>query len=166
MSIFSGEIGISFTLDFWDGFDSSRTLLGRKKFTIEEIQVEKVANFGDLIAIADKLIKRRKWLIKQSNPDDYWVKSTQKFEFRYFYKDSRIKVDWPFPEEKSIALLAETVLRQKGPKRKIVSHKKNLSYPKHIKYKRKKSRQFIRKQQNRIAKKIGKTDPLGLRKIK
>jgi len=162
----TGEIGISFTLDFWDGFDSSRTLLGRKKFTIEEIQVEKVANFGDLIAIADKLIKRRKWLIKQINPDDYWAKSKQKFEFRYFYKDRRIKVDYPFPDEKSIALLAETVLRQKGPKRKVVSQKKNLSYPKHVKYKKKKSRQFIRKQQNRIAKKIGKTDPLGLMKIK
>ena len=93
MSIISDEIGISFTLDFWDGFDSSRTLLGRKKFSIEEIQVEKVEHFGDLIAIADKLIKRRKRLIKQINPDDYWVKSKQKFKFRYFYKDSRIKVD-------------------------------------------------------------------------
>ena len=166
MSIISGEIGISFTLDFWDSFDSSRTLLGRKKFSIKEIQVEKVVNFGDLIAIADKLINRRKWLIKQINPNDYWVKSTQKFEFRYFYKDSRIKVDWPIPEEKSIALLAETVLRQKGPKRKIVSHKKNFSFPKHIKYKKKKSRQFICKQQKRIAKNMGKTDPLGLMKMK
>ena len=162
MSIFSGEIGISFTLDFWDSFDASRTLLGRKKFSVEEIPVEKVVNFGDLIAIADKVIKRRKWSLKQSNPDDYWVKSTQKFEFRYFYKDSRIKVDWPFPEEKSIALSAETVLRQKGPKRKIVSHKKICSYPLHIKYKKKKSRQFESRQQNRIARKIAKTDPLDL----
>jgi len=120
----TGEIDISFTLDFWDSFDSSRTLLGRKKFTVEEIQVERVLHFGDLIAIADKLIQRRKWAIQQINPDDFWVKSKQKFEFRYFYKDSRIKVDWPFPEETSIALLAETVLRQKGLKRKIVSDKK------------------------------------------
>ena len=71
--------------------------MGRKKFTVEEIQVERVLHFGDLIAIADKLIKRRKWKIQQINPDDYWVKSKQKFEFKYFYKDSRIKVDWPFP---------------------------------------------------------------------
>ena len=166
MSIFSGEIGISFTLDFWDDFGSSRTLLGRKKFTVEQIPVEKVVNFGDLIAIAEKVIKQRKWSLKQLNPDDFWVKSTQKFEFRYFYKDSRIKVDWPFPEENCIALLAETVLRQKGPKRKIVSHKKNCSYPKHIKYKKKKSRKFLRRQQNRIAKMIEKTDPLDLMKIK
>ena len=126
MSIFSGEIGISFTLEFWDGFDSSRTLLGRKKFTIEEIQVEKVANFGDLIAIADKLIKSRKWLIKQINPDDFWVKTRQMFEFKYFYNESRIKVVSPFPEENSIALLeAEPVLRQKGQKRKTITFDKN-----------------------------------------
>ena len=140
--------------------------MGRKKFTVEEIQVERVLHFGDLIAIADKLIKRRKWAIQQINPDDFWVKSKQKFELRYFYKDSRIKVDWPFPEETNIALLAEAVLRQKGLKRKILSDKKNISYQKHIKHKKKKSRKFIRKQQNRIAKKIGKTDPLGLMKIK
>ena len=140
--------------------------MGRKKFTIEEIHVERVVHFGDLIAIADKLIKRRKWAIEQINPADYWVKSKQKFEFRYFYKDSCIKVDWPFPEETSIALLAETVLRQKGLKRKIVSDKKTFSYQKHIKYKKKKSRQFICKQPNRIAQQIGKTDPLCLIKIK
>ena len=140
--------------------------MGRKKFTVEEIQVERVLHFGDLIAIADKLIKRRKWKIQQINPDDYWVKSKQKFEFRYFYKDSRIKVDWPFPEETSIALLAEAVLRQKGLKRNTLSDKKNFSYEKHIKHKKKKSRKFIRKQQNRIAKKIGKTNLLGLMKIK
>ena len=98
--------------------------MGRKKFTVEEIHVERVVHFGDLIAIADKIIKLRKWKIQQINPDDFWVKSKQKFEFRYFYKDSRIKVDWPFPEETSIALLAKTVLRQKGLKRKIVSDKK------------------------------------------
>ena len=98
--------------------------MGRKKFTVEEIQVERVLHFGDLLAIADKLIKRRKWKIQQINPDDYWVKSKQKFEFRYFYKDSRIKVDWPFPEETSIVLLAETVLRQKGLKRNTLSDKK------------------------------------------
>ena len=98
--------------------------MGRKKFTVEEIHVERVVHFGDLIAIADKIIKLRKWKIQQINPDDFWVKSKQKFEFRYFYKDSRIKVDWPIPEETSIALLAETVLRQKGLKRKIVSDKK------------------------------------------
>jgi hypothetical protein len=118
----TGEIGISFTLDFWDGFDSSRTLLGRKKFTIQEIQVEKVVDFGDLIAIADKLIKRRKWLIKQINPDDFWVKTRQMFEFNYFYNESRIKNNWPFLEENIIALEAETVLRQK---RKTITFDKN-----------------------------------------
>ena len=140
--------------------------MGRKKFTVEEIHVERVVHFGDLIAIADKLIKRRKWTIQQINPDDFWVKSKQNFEFRYFYKDSRIKVDWPFPEETSIALLGETVLCQKGLKRNTLSDKKTFSYQKHIKYKKKKSRKFIRKQQNRNAKKIGKTDPLGLMEIK
>ena len=141
---------------FW--LDSTKTLFCRKTFKIEEIHVEKVVHFGDLIAIADKFIKRRKWTIQQINPDDFWVKSKQKFEFRYFYKDSRIKVDWPFPEENSIALLAETALRQKGLKRNTLSDKKKNSYQNHIKHKKKKSRKFIRKQQNRIAKKIGKTN--------
>ena len=40
------------------------------------------------------------------------------FEFKYFYNESRIKVVSPFPEENSIALEAETVLRQKGQKKK------------------------------------------------
>ena len=34
-----------------------------------------------------------------SMTDDYWVKSTQKFQFSFFYIDNRITVDWPFPEE-------------------------------------------------------------------
>ena len=111
-------------------------------------------------------MKRRKWTIEQTNPDDVWVKSKQKFEFRFFYKDSRMKIYWLFPEETSIALLAETILCQKGLKRKILSDKKTISYQKHTKHKKKKSRKSIRKQQNRIPKKIGKTDPLGFMKIK
>ena len=41
--------------------------MGRKKFTIEEICVEIVVNYFDLIAIADKFVKRRKWTINQIN---------------------------------------------------------------------------------------------------
>ena len=100
------------------------------------------------------------------NPDDYWVKNRQMFEFKYFYNESRIKVDWPFPEESSIALKAETVLGPKGQKRKTISSAKNSTYRKHIRYERKKGRKYIRKKQERIIKNIAKTDPLGLMNIK
>ena len=75
MTYFSGEIEIYFTFDFWDSLDLSiRTLLGRKQFT-----VEKVVDFGDLISIAIKLIKKGKWVISQINPDDFWVKTCLPF---------------------------------------------------------------------------------------
>ena len=89
------------------------------------------------------------------------------FEFKYFYNESRIKVDWPFPEESSIALKAETVLGPKGQKRKTISHAKNSTYRKHTNYERKKGRKHIRKKQKKIIKNdIAKTDPLGLMNIK
>ena len=122
MTYFSGEIEIYFTFDFWDSLDLSiRTLLGRKQFT-----VEKVVDFGDLISIAIKLIKKGKWVISQINPDDFWVKTRQMFEFKYFYNKSRIKVVSPFLEENRIDHLeAETVVRQKGEKRKTITFDKN-----------------------------------------
>ena len=88
------------------------------------------------------------------------------FEFQYFYNECRIKVNWPFPEESSIALKAETVLGPKGQKRKTISSAKNSTYRKHIRYERKKGRKYIRKKQERIIKNIAKTDPLGLMNIK
>ena len=165
--MFSGEIEIYFTLDFWDSLDlSSRTLLGRKQFTVKKVFFKTVADFGDLISIADKLLRQRKWVISKINPGDYWVKNRQMFEFKYFYNESRIKVDWPFPEESSIALKAETVLGPKGQKRKTISSAKNSTYRKHTRYERKKGRKYIRKKQERIIKNIAKTDPLGLMNIK
>ena len=59
MTYFSGEIEIYFTLDFWDSLDLSiRTLLGRKQFTVEKVVFKKVVDFGDLISIAIRLIKK------------------------------------------------------------------------------------------------------------
>ena len=125
--MFSGEIEIHLTLDFLDSLDlSSRTLLGRKQFTIEKVVLKKVVDFGDLISIAIKLIKKGKWVISQINPDDFWVKTRQMFEFKYFYNKSRIKVVSPFLEENRIDHLeAETVVRQKGEKRKTITFDKN-----------------------------------------
>ena len=121
MTYFSGEIEIYFTLDFGDSLDLSiRTLLGRKQFTVEKVVFKKVVDFGDLISIAIKLIKKGKWVISQINPDDFWVKTRQMFEFKYFYNKSRIKVVSPFLEENRIDHLeAETVVRQKGEKTRV-----------------------------------------------
>ena len=80
MTYFSGEIEIYFTLDFGDSLDLSiRTLLGRKQFTVEKVVFKKVVDFGDLISIAIKLIKKGKWVISQINPDEFWVKTRQMF---------------------------------------------------------------------------------------
>ena len=128
--------------------------MGRKQFTVEKIVFKKVVDFGDLISIADKLLRQRKWVISKINPDDYWVKNRQMFEFKYFYNDCRIKVSWPFPEENSIALKAETVLGPKGQKRKTISSAKNSTYRKHTNYERKKGRKHIRKKQKKIIKMI------------
>ena len=95
-------------------------------YTVEKVVFKKVVDFGDLISIAIKLIKKGKWVISQINPDDFWVKTRQMFEFKYFYNKSRIKVVSPFLEENRIDHLeAETVVRQKGEKRKTITFDKN-----------------------------------------
>ena len=47
---------------FWLEQDS----INEKKFTVEFFVVEKVVDFGDLITIADKLIKQENWPFHKS----------------------------------------------------------------------------------------------------
>ena len=80
-----------------------------------------------------------------SMTDDYWVKSTQKFQFRFFLHRQPHN-SWLAISRGSNALLAATVLHQKD-----YVKQKDLFLPKTHQIQEKTSRHIIPKQQKRIA---------------
>ena len=145
------------TLDFWSFAKGTkeRTLLSKKVICTDQIHVYKDGGFGHLLKVADRQIAIYKERLLQKNPNDIWIRSKQKYSFRYYYKNKFIDLwslakrknvkELPFPTESNIHLRAETVLIDKGKKRNTFLSSNMESYSQWQHHKAKKQRRFVRR---------------------